>query len=63
MYRTDNLDSGISSPVSGGKQTRYPILARSPRDAMQMAETSEPSDFFPTVTITLTTLLWPGKAH
>lgn len=63
MYRTDNRDYEISSPVLGDKQARYPTLACSPRDAMQMAETSEPSNFFPTVTITLTTLLWPGKAH
>jgi len=39
------------------------LLMRSPRDAMHMAESSGSTEFFPTVTITLTTLLWPGTAH
>lgn len=62
MYRTDILDSDVPSTTFDGKPTKFPILACCPRDAMQMAESSEPSAFFPTVTITLTTLLWPGKA-
>jgi hypothetical protein len=79
MYRSDSVSCELFSPVSNGRtscrtsRSRVPpprhsdakgaVLARSPLEAMQMAETSESSEFFPTVTITLTTLLWPGTAH
>jgi len=40
------------------------VMVRSPLDAMQMAEASGASEALPiTVTITLTTVLWPGTAH
>lgn len=44
-------------------QTMDAMLACSPLDAMQMADASGPCEFFPTVTITLTTIFWPGTAH
>jgi len=54
MYRSEEFSS---------EQTKGLILAYSPLDAMQMAEASGPCELFPTVTITLTTIFWPGTAH
>jgi hypothetical protein len=79
MYRSDIPGYGFSSTALDGNspwntyRSNVPppreefgggaLLVRSPREAMHMAESSGSSDFFPTVTITLTTLLWPGTAH
>lgn len=41
-----------------------PVLATSPLEAMNMAGGDKGANVLPiTVTITLTTVLWPGKAH
>jgi hypothetical protein len=79
MYRSENFGSERSSPTVDGHalwqssgsrvpppldvQTLDAMWARSPLEAMQMAEGSEPCELFPTVTITLTTIFWPGTAH
>jgi len=54
MYRSEDSNS---------EQMMHVTLAYSPLDAMHMAEASGPCELFPTVTITLTTIFWPGTAH
>lgn len=55
----------VPTPVADDTLTQETaLMARTPLEAMQMAEASGASEALPiTVTITLTTVLWPGTAH